>query len=144
MEKDLLKFESSVTYINNKDICVYKDKKGNFMLLNIGALLESVSYEELNKTQFNNAVFEGRIDKSIEYNEIEVKRKVDKSAVTGKKKDMGTIVDKIEKVKQVWTVTNGLRATKTYQNKEDAIKHATSLNEKYLSWMEIKQKKEDK
>lgn len=141
MEKDLLKFENSVVYMGNKDICLYTDANGNYMLINIGALLESVSYEELNETQYNNTVFEGRIDKNLKYNEIEVKRKTDKSTVTGKKKDMGTIVDKIEKVKQVWTVTNGLRAMKTYQNKEEAIKHASLLNMKYLDWMGIKEDK---
>lgn len=145
MNKNLLIFENYIYKIpGNKDICLYEDNNGNYILINIGALLESVSYEELNETQFKNAVFEGRVDGDQEYKEKEVKRKVDKSTVSGKKKDMGTIVNKIEKVKEVWTVTNGLRAIQTYADKEKALSHAKAKNNIYLTWMEILKDKEPK
>lgn len=137
MEKDLVKFNDNIQNIGSKVVCKYEDDKGNYMILNIGSLLVSVSYELLDETQYKNALFEKRIDKNLKYNRVEDTRVVDKSTVTGSKKDQGTLVNKKIMVYEVWTATNGLRITKSFNNEEEAVQYAKDTNETYLDWLKV-------
>lgn len=137
MEKDLVKFNNSIQNIGSKAVCKYEDDKGNYMILNIGSLLISVSYELLDKTQYENALFEKRIDKNLKYNEVKDTRVVDKSTITKSKKDQGTLVNKKIMAYEVWTATNGLRITKSFNNKEEAVQYAKDTNETYLDWLKV-------
>lgn len=137
MKKDLLEFNENITKIN-KEIAKYQDEKGNVALFNIGQLMCGCEYMELDEPMYKKALFEKIIDKDLECNEIDITKVVDKSTITGNKKDQGIIVDSKVKAKQVWVVKNGLGLTKSFNNKEKALELVNELNNKYLEMAEVK------
>lgn len=137
MEKDFMLFNNNIENIGNKEICRYQDSKGNYLLLNIASLLVSVSYEVLDDVHYKTAVFEGRIDKKLKLNKTTVTKKVDKSTLTHKDKDKGIIIDTEVIGYEVWTISNSLRITKSFNNKDEALEIAKEYNEKYLEWLQM-------
>ena len=62
----------------------------------------------------------------------EVVRKIDKFNKTKKESDKGTIIETKVKISKVWLVRNGVRLTKSYNNKNDALKYVEETNNKLL------------
>lgn len=130
MEKELELFMSKVNIIN-KDFALYEDfDKGVIVPLNTITLLANLDYLELEKTQFDIAVFQQKIDGKLEYNITNIKKPVPKSDITGKDEDKNTLVEKECAVRQVWNVSNRYGAVKSFNDKEEAIKYAHEINKK--------------
>lgn len=137
MERDLVKFNKNITKMT-KEIAKYEDEKGNYTLIPTAQLLCNVEYAELDEPAYKIALYERGIDKDLEYNKVKAIKVVDKSTLTGNKKDQGTLVDKEVEVSQVWFVRNGLGIVKSFNNKHDALKLVDELNTKYLEMAELK------
>ena len=137
MERDLIKFNKNITKVT-KEIAKYEDEKGNYMLIPTGQLLCNVEYMELDEISYKKALFEKIIDKDVEYNKIKTTKVVDKSTITGKKQDQGTLVDNEVEVSQVWVVKNGIGLTKSFDSKDKALELVNELNNKYLEMAELK------
>lgn len=122
MEKDILNFMSKVEIIS-KDFSRYVDKeKGIVFSLNTVQLLPRLDYLELDKTQFEAHKFEGKIDKNLEYNIIDIDKPTSKYSITKKEEDKFTIVNQKVAVRQIWNVVNALGIYKSFNNKDEALK----------------------
>lgn len=122
MEKDILNFMSKVEIIN-KDFSRYVDKeKGIVFSLNTVQLLPRLDYLELDKTQFETHKFEGKIDKNLEYNIIDIDKPTSKYSITKKEEDKFTIINQKVAVRQIWNVVNALGIYKSFNNKDEALK----------------------
>ena len=131
METELTKFTENVKIIN-KDLSLYKDEeKGIMFYLNTVQLLTRVDYLELDKKQYEIALFEKKIDK-LDYVEETIKRLVPKNTITKRDEDRYTLTNQELKVKKVWNVVNGLNVKKSFTNKEEAIKYAEEINKEVL------------
>lgn len=137
MERDLIKFNKNITKVT-KEIAKYEDEKGNYTLMPVAQLLCNIEYMELDKPMYKKALFEKIIEKDVEYNKVKTTKVVDKSTITGKKQDQGTLVDNEVEVSQVWVVKNGIGLTKAFSNKEKALQVVNELNNKYLEMAELK------
>lgn len=137
MERDLIKFNENITKIT-KEIAKYEDEKGNYTLIPVAQLLCNIEYMELDEIMYKKALFEKIIEKNVEYNKIKTTKVVDKSTITGKKQDQGTLVDNEVEVSQVWVVKNGIGLTKAYDEKVRALQAVNELNNKYLEMAELK------
>lgn len=128
MEKELDLFKERVTIIN-KDFALYKDdEKGVIVPLNTITLLVNLDYLELEKPQFDVAVFQQKIDGKLDYSITNIKKPVPKNEITGKDEDKNTIVEKECAVRQVWNVSNRYGAFKSFNDKGEAIKYAEEIN----------------
>lgn len=133
MEKELDLFMNNVKIIN-KDFAIYKDdEKGVVVPLNTIRLLGTLEYLELEKPQYDVAVFQQKIDSKLEYNIIKTSKPVPKNEVTGKDEDKNTIVEKECAVRQVWNVSNVYGAFKSFNNKDEAIKYVQEINDKIFA-----------
>lgn len=130
MEKDLIKFNDNIEVIN-KDISKYQDEKGTMFICNTIGLIAKVEALELSKEELKMKIFEGEID-DLEYEIENVKRPVSKYSLTKKEEDKFTIVDNEVAVRKVYNVSNGVKIHKSFTNKEDALKLAKEINDKYL------------
>lgn len=130
MEKDLIQFEKNIKESNYNNCVEYEDEKGNYQIIPISSCIVGVQYNELTKEEYQKALFQGII-KDKKYDEIESTRVVDKSTITHNKKDQGVLIDKKVIIKKIYVVTNGLKATASFENKDDAIKLAKEINNKY-------------
>lgn len=120
MKKDLNNFIKNLTKIND-ELVKYQDEKGNIIYAPLNALYCSCTYLELNKTQYEQMVFQQTI-KDDDYNIIEIKTQVPKSEMTKKEEDKFTLVDSTAKVRQVWVVANQLQFSASFKTKEEAEK----------------------
>jgi hypothetical protein len=120
MKKDLADFLKNLTIVN-KDIVKYADEKGNIIYANINSLYASCTYLELNKSQYEQMVFQQTITPD-DYNIVEVKTQTSKYEITKKEEDRFTLVDTTAKVRQVWIVANSLQFSKCFKTKEEAEK----------------------
>ena len=121
MEQDLEKFMEKVEILN-KDISRYVDKeKGVMFSFNTIHLMPSLDYFELDKSKFDTAKFENKID-DLEYNIIQVDRPVSKYLRTKKEEDKFILENQKVAVRQVWNIINSLGVHKSFTNKEEAIK----------------------
>lgn len=136
MERDLIKFYKNISKVS-KEVFEYEDEKGNFYYIPAGQLLLSCEYKELNKKEYEQAVFQMLIDKKVELEEIKGKKLVDKSTITKNDKDKGTLIEAEQMVKRAWIVKNGLGIAKTFNNKEDAIKTLKEINHETLVQAEL-------
>lgn len=136
MTKDLEKFYDSIE-IMNKELAIYKDEQGNYTILPTGSLLVSVDYNELNKQQYDIAVFNQDIPKDFISNIIKVKKAVSKFDITKKEEDKFTLTEKEEDARQVWFVMNNLKIKKAFNKKEDALKLAEEINSKIFKELGI-------
>ena len=132
MEKDLIKFNNNIEFIGSKDIVKYIDDKGNCVLLPISQLLCNCEYVELDDAQLKIAIYNGEVEKDLKLETAEVVRKIDKFYKTKKESDKGTIIETKVKISKVWLVRNGVRLTKSYNNKNDALKYVEETNNKLL------------
>lgn len=137
MERDLIKFYENISKVS-KDVFEYEDEKGNFYFIPAGQILLSCEYKELNKKEYEQAVFQMQIDKKVELEEIKGTKLVDKSTITKDKKDQGTLIESEQMVKRAWIVKNGLGISKTFNNKEEAIKTLKEINDDLLIKAELK------
>lgn len=120
MKKDLNNFLNNITMIN-KELAKYQDEKGNIIYAPLNALYCNCTYLELNKSQYEQMVFQQAI-KEDDYNIIEIKTQVPKSEITKKEEDKFTLVDSTAKVRQVWIVANQLQFSACFKTKEEAEK----------------------
>ena len=127
METELTKFTKNVKIIN-KDLSLYKDEeKGIMFYLNTVQLLTRVDYLELDKKQYEIALFEKKIDK-LDYVEETIKRLVPKNTITKRDEDKYTLTNQELKVKKVYNVANALNVKKSFVNKEEAMQYAEEIN----------------
>ena len=132
MEKDLVKFNKNISVIN-KDLSKYQDEKGIMFIFNTIKLITSVDVLEVSKEELQKGIFEGKID-DLEYNQVEIEKPVSKYSVTKREEDRYVLTNGKVKVRQVFSVINGLGIHKCFTNKDDAIKLANEINKKYLSY----------
>lgn len=136
MTKDLLEFNKNITFIENRgDLCKYCDEKGNYFLLPLAQLFLNCEYIEANEPNFKGMLFNGDVDKTLEYEKISVDTKKDKFEVTHNPKDKGTIVDAKEEVSRIWIVRNGFKLSKSFNNKEEAHKLVNEFNNMLIEKM---------
>lgn len=127
MEMDLIKFNDLVEIIN-KDLSLYKDtEKGMMFYLNTVQLLTRVEPLELDKSQYEIALFEKKIDK-LDYKEEFIERPTPKNRITKRDEDKYTLVMEKVKVKKVYNVANTLNVKKSFVDKEEAMKYAETIN----------------
>lgn len=126
LEEDLEKFMDNVEVIG--DVATYKDDKGNYFEIEKKALKTSCVYLELTDKELSTMKFEKKVDKTLDYPKCKVERPVTKDTITGKDKDKTTLVNQEQDGYKVWVVANGLKATKSFTNKEDALALAFKIN----------------
>lgn len=126
LEEDLEKFMDNVEVIG--DVATYKDDKGNYFEIEKKALKTSCVYLELTDKELATMKFEKKVDKTLDYPKCKVERPVTKDTITGKDKDKTTLVNQEQDGYKVWVVANGLKATKSFTNKEDALALAFKIN----------------
>ena len=136
MEKDLIKFYENITKIN-KEMCEYEDELGNSYIVPIGQLLCSCTYNELDKNEFTIALYNKLVDKDLPYEETKIKRAVSKEEITKNKEDKYTLTEKEVVVKKVWLVQNGLKISKSFTNKEEALDLLHKINKDILETAEV-------
>lgn len=129
-QESLSKFMERVRFIN-KEIAEYKNEEtGAYFMIPSSYIWTRVDYLELTNEEMKKAIFNQEIDKTdLEYNEIETTRPAPKYEITKREEDKYVITDAKIKAKQVWLVSNGLKYKETFNNKEDALKLANSINE---------------
>ena len=121
--------------VKGKDYTIYNDEeKGIIFPLNTINLLARLDYLELDKQQYEGALFQKKIEE-LEYKIINIKRPVPKNEITGKDEDKTTLVDREIAVRQVWNVSNGAGVFKSFNNKEEAIKYTNEINNKVFEWL---------
>lgn len=138
MERDLEKFNDNLSLIN-KEIVEYKDKKGNEFIValtpkyqHIAQLFLNCEYLEADNRQLKTLEFNGTIEKGQFYEKEMVKRQVPKYELTHKEKDKNIIVDKEIIINKIWVVKNGFKLTKSFTEKEEALKFVKEENEKII------------
>lgn len=121
--------------VKGKDYTIYNDEeKGIIFPLNTINLLARLDYLELDKQQYEGALFQKKIEEG-NYDIINIKRPVPKNEITGKEEDKTTLVDREIAVRQVWNVSNGAGVFKSFNNKEEAIKFTNEINNKVFEWL---------
>ena len=130
MEKDLLKFMKNVKFID-KDMSEYEDENGNYYLIPNGQLITNVSFNQPTEEEYKIGKYQN-IFEDLDYKETTIKKKVTKDTITKKEKDKFTIVEVDTKVKNIWVVSNYLKASKCFTAKEEALKVAKESNKEVL------------
>ena len=129
MEMELNKFMENIEIIN-KEISTYKDQeKGMLFYLNTVQLLTRVEPLELDKEQYQIALFEKKIE-DLDYERETIKRVVPKNTITKNDKDKYTLTNKEVIVKKVYNVANALNVKKSFVSKEEAMEYAETINNK--------------
>ena len=130
MEKDLIKFMKNVTFID-KDMSEYEDENGNYNIIPNGQLITGVSFNQLTEEEYKIGKYQN-IFEDLDYKETTIKKKVTKDTVTKKEKDKFTIVEVDTKVKNIWVVSNYLKAGKCFVSKKQALELAKKINKEVL------------
>lgn len=130
MEKDLIKFMKNVTFID-KDMSEYEDENGNYNIIPNGQLITGVSFNQPTEEEYKIGKYQN-IFEDLDYKETTIKKKVTKDTVTKKDKDKYTIVEVDTPVKNIWVVTNYLKATKCFTTKKQALELAKKINKQVL------------
>ena len=134
MEQDILKFMEKVE-IKNKEFAFYLDKeKGVIFPFNTIHLLARVDYLELDKNQYEQALFQKKID-DLDYAIINVKRAIPKYEITKNEKDKNVITEQEVAVRRIWNVSNTLGAFKSFTDKKEAIDHVIDINNKIQNYL---------
>jgi hypothetical protein len=100
---------------------IYSDEYGNRIPMQKFDLIPSVVYQKCKEEEYKQLLFKGMIKADDKFNEIEDKTQVTKDTITGKEEDKNTIVDKTIKVKEMWLVSNKMRISKIFNNKQEAL-----------------------
>lgn len=111
------------------DKYLYSDGYGNRLPITKMDLEPSVVYQKCKEEEYKQLLFKGVIKEDDKFNEIDDVTQVTKDTITGKEKDKNIIVDKPIKVKEMWLVSNKMRISKIYNNKEDALRLYDEINE---------------
>lgn len=137
MEKDLLKFNEKLDVTKEGQVVSYCDDKGNYFIValapkyqHIAQLLLNCEYIEADEIQMKTLLYNGDIEKGIEFEAATVSRPVSKYEITKKESDKATIVDRDVKVSKVWVVKNGFKLTKSFNKMADAIEFCKNENDK--------------
>lgn len=133
-------FYKNLYYEKEYDCYYLYDEKGNFSILSLAkeyeklaVLLCGCQYLELEDNQLAQLKFEQKIGKSQKFKTAVVNKPTAKSYVTKREEDRFTIVDRKVKVHQVWLVSNGLKLTKAFDNKEEAMDFCRKIFDKYIA-----------
>lgn len=132
MIKDIEKFYNECITIIDENLTQYKDKDGNYSILPTPGILVSVDYNELNKQQYEIAIFNQDISKDFKAKIKKVKKAISKYDITHKEEDRFILTEKEEDVRQVWFVMNQLKIKKAFNNKEEALELAEKINKKII------------
>lgn len=128
--ENIIEFMDKLTIIN-KDVSEYKDvEKGIQYIVPTSYVFARCDYLELTNDELKKERFNMTIDQDIKFNYIDTTRPMSKYEKTKNEADMYTIIDGKVKVNQVWNVSNGLKIHKTFNNKEDALKLVSEINDK--------------
>ena len=134
MEMELNKFMEKIEIIN-KDLSIYKDQeKGMMFYLNTVQLLVRVEPLELDKEQYQIALFEKKIE-DLEYERETITRVVPKNKITKNDKDKYTLTNKEVIVKKVYNAANALNVKKSFVDKEEAMKYAETINNRIKEFL---------
>lgn len=134
MEMELNKFMGKIEIIN-KDLSIYKDQeKGTLFYLNTVQLLVRVEPLELDKEQYQIALFEKKIE-DLEYERETITRVVPKNKITKNDKDKYTLTNKEVIVKKVYNVANALNVKKSFVDKDEAMKYAEEINNRIKEFL---------
>jgi hypothetical protein len=136
MEKELNNFYNNIKSLEN-NLSKYEDEKGNLFIIPTTNLILSCSYIEVEEKDLKVALFNGTLEKNVEYNKIVIKSIKDKSTITGKSKDKGILVDSEVNAYQVWIVKNSLGIQKSYSSKDEALEIVNRLNKDILNNVKI-------
>lgn len=140
MKQNLDDFNKIVMKNENTNNIVYEDEKGNYFTIalapkyqHIAQLLLNCEYVEASEVEFKKLLFNKDIDKDMEFKKEKVSRPVPKSQITGKEKDMSIIVDQEIEVSKIWIVRNGFKITKSFNNKDEALKYIKDFNNEVIN-----------
>ena len=134
MEMELNKFMEKIEIIN-KDLSIYKDQeKGMMFYLNTVQLLVRVEPLELDKEQYQIALFEKKIE-DLEYERETITRVVPKNIITKNDKDKYTLTNKEVIVKKVYNVANALNVKKSFVDKDEAMEYAEEINNRIKEYL---------
>ena len=134
MEMELNKFMEKIEIIN-KDLSNYKDQeKGMMFYLNTVQLLVRVEPLELDKEQYQIALFEKKIE-DLEYERETITRVVPKNIITKNDKDKYTLTNKEVIVKKVYNVANALNVKKSFVDKDEAMEYAEEINNRIKEYL---------
>jgi hypothetical protein len=139
--KNNIKYELNIedfmknVIIEDKNFSKYEDSNGTMFILNTVQLLARVDYMELTEKELEQAKFTQSVEKK-EYKSKIATRLKSKYEETKKEEDRFTIVDTKIKVYQVWNVSNPYGAYKSFDNKEEALKLANSINNKIKKYID--------
>ena len=134
MEMELNKFMEKIEIIN-KDLSNYKDQeKGMMFYLNTVQLLVRVEPLELDKEQYQIALFEKKIE-DLEYERETITRVVPKNKITKNDKDKYTLTNKEVIVKKVYNVANALNVKKSFVDKDEAMEYAEEINNRIKEYL---------
>lgn len=132
MEKELNNFYNNIKYLDN-NLAKYEDEKGNIFIIPTTNLILSCSYLEVEEKDLKVALFNGTLEKGVDYNKVVIKTIKDKSTITGKSKDKGVLIDSEVPGYQVWIVKNSLGIQKSFNNKDEALNNVNKINEIILN-----------
>ena len=130
MEKDLIKFMKNVKFID-KDMSEYEDENGNYYLIPNGQLITNVSFNQPTEEEYKIGKYQN-IFEDLDYKETTIKKKVTKDTITKKEKDKFTIIEVDTPVKNIWVVTNYLKAGKCFTTKKQALELSKKINKEVL------------
>lgn len=140
MEKDLLKFNEKLNVTREGQVVTYSDDKGNYFIValapkyqHIAQLLLNCEYIEADVIQMKTLLYNGDIEKGIEFETATVNRPVSKYEITKKESDKTIIADRDVKVSKVWVVKNGFKLTKSFNKMADAIEFCQTENDKLFN-----------
>lgn len=129
IEENLKEFMSKVD-IKSKEVSIYKnEEKGLLYPLGTNALLCRVDYLELTKEELEKAKFEQQVDKK-DYKMYDCVKIVPKYEITKIEADRLKLVDKKVKATHIYNVKNQLGIHTTLEDKDEAFKLATEINER--------------
>lgn len=127
METDIKKFMEYIRVID-KDFSSYEDKdKGVVFICNTVSLLAKCEYLELDKKQYEAALFQKQVEK-LDYEIKNIKRAVPKNEITKKEEDKFTITEKEVAIHRIWKVSNAIGVFKCFVNKDEAIEYTNKIN----------------
>ena len=127
MNKDLKNFMNNLEI--RKETSKYKDDKGNIMYIPTQALYVNCSYLTLTEEEYNQALFNGTVQKN-DYNKIKIKKPVPKNKVTGKEEDKTTIVEQEVEAYEIWVVANNMGFMTSFKDKQEAIDYVEDIESK--------------
>ena len=107
---------------------IYSDDFGNRIPMQKFDLIPSVVYQKCKDEEYKQLLFKGMIKADDKFNEIDDKTQVTKDTITGKEEDKNTIVDKTIKAKEMWLVSNKMRISKIFNNKQEALELYDEIN----------------